>query len=87
MARRRFVVRFRGDSDKPAEDLERIRGLPEATVVDQASPRMLLVESEEQPLRELVESLPGWVLAPEKDVPVPDTRQRVERPPGPREEP
>ena len=82
MAKRRFVVRFRGESAKPAEDLERIRGLPEATVLDDASPRMLLVESEEQPLRELVESLPGWVVAPEQEVPLPDTRERVERPPG-----
>jgi len=81
MARRRFVVRFRGDSAKPAEDLERIRNLRQATVLDESSPRTLLVESDEQPLRELIESLPGWVLAPEQEIPLPDTRQRIQRPP------
>jgi len=81
MAKRRFVVRFRGDSAKPAEDLERIRSLPEATVLHESSPGMLLVESDEQPLRELVESLPGWIVAPEQDIPLPDTRQRIKRPP------
>ncbi len=82
MARGRFVVRFRGERGKPAEDLERIRGLPEATVVDESSPRMLLVESEEQPLRDLVESLPGWFLSPEQEIPLPDTRKRIRRPPS-----
>ena len=82
MAKRRFVVRFRGDSAKPAEDLERIRSLPQATVLEESSPRMLLVESDEQPLRELIDSLPDWVLAPEQETPLPDTRQRIKRPPG-----
>jgi hypothetical protein len=75
------VLRFRGDGAKPADDVERIRGLPEATVLDESSPRMILVESHEQPLRELVDSLPDWVLAPEQAIPVPDTRERVKRPP------
>lgn len=82
MAKRRFVVRFRGDRAEPAEDLERIRNLPQATVLHESSPRMVLVEADEQPLRELVESLPGWVLAPEQEIPIPDTRKRIKRPPG-----
>ncbi len=80
MAKRRFVVRLRGDSAEPAEDLERIRNLPEATV-HESSPGMVLVESDEQPLRELVDSLPGWIVAPEQEIRIPDTRQRIKRPP------
>jgi len=82
MGKRRFVVRFTGEAAKPAEDIERIRSLPEVTVLDEASPRMLLVESDEQPLREVIDSLPDWVLAPEQEIPLPDTRQRIKRPPG-----
>jgi hypothetical protein len=82
MAKRRFVLRFRGDPVDPAEDRERIRNLPQSTVLHEASPRMVLIESDEQPLRDLIESLPGWVLAPEQDIPLPDTRQRIKRPPG-----
>jgi len=79
VAKRRFVLRFGGDGAKPADDVERIRKLPEVELLDETSPRMMLVESHEQPLRELVESLPGWVLAPEQAIPLPDTRQRIKR--------
>ena len=82
MPRRRFVLRYRGDGPKPEADVERVRRLPEATMVDESSGRMMLVESDEGPLRELVESLPDWVAAPEQRIPVPDTRKRVKRPPG-----
>ncbi len=76
----RFVLRYRGDGAKPDADVERVRALAEATVVDESS-RMLLVESEQGPLSALVASLPDWVMAPEQTLAVPDTRKRVERPP------
>ncbi len=82
MAKQRFVLRFAGKRAKPAEDVERIRSVPGATMLDESSARMLLVESHEQPLRDLLESLPGWVVAPEQVIPLPDTRERIER--GPR---
>lgn len=79
--RDRFVLRYRGDGGSPDADVEEIRGLPNAAVVDRSS-KMLLVESEEEPLRRLVESLPGWVMVPERTVPLPDTRKRVRQPPA-----
>jgi len=81
MAKQRFVLRYRGDGAKPAADVERVRALADASVVDDSSSRMLLVESDQQPLRDLVEALPDWVMAPEQSFAVPDTRERVERPP------
>lgn len=79
MAKTRFVLRYRGEGTRP-DDVERVRGLPGAVVVD-SSARMLLVEADEQPLRDLVESLPDWVMAPEQTFGVPDPRHRVQRPP------
>lgn len=78
MARRNFVLRFGGEGARPAHDVKRISNLPEADVLDESS-NMMLVKSHEQPLRDLVESLPGWVVAPEQDIPLPETRAGVER--------
>jgi len=76
----RFVLRYRGDGAKPEADVERVRAVAGAVVVD-SSPRMLLVESDAEPLQSLVEALPDWVMSPEQTFAVPDTRKRVERPP------
>ncbi len=80
MATQRFVLRYGGDGAKPHADVERVRALTDAVVID-ASPRMLLVDSHPEQLRDLVESLSDWVMAPEQTYAVPDTRKRVERPP------
>ena len=76
----RFVLRYRGDGPAPAADVSRVRGLDDAVVVD-SSTRMLLVESEPEPLRQLLGTLPDWIMAPEQQYGVPDTRKRIERPP------
>lgn len=80
MAKPRFILRYRGDGDIPGADAARVHGLDHAVVVGE-SPRMLLVESEPEPLRALVESLPDWMMAPEQQYGVPDTRKQVEGPP------
>lgn len=54
----------------PADDVARVRATPETIVLD-ASERMLLVESEAETLRLVVESLAGWRLAPEQTYEVP----------------
>jgi hypothetical protein len=77
----RFILRYGGDGPKPDADVDRIRAVSGATVVDESA-RMLLVESDEAALRQTVESLaPGWVLARESVVKVPDTRKKIRRPP------
>ncbi len=80
MATQRFVLRYGGDGAKPAADVERVRALTGAVVVD-SSARMLLVDSHPEQLRDLVESLSDWVMAPERTYEVPTTRKSVERPP------
>ncbi len=46
-----------------------------------ATPRMLLVESDPDTISGLADSLPHWIVAPEQTLAVPDPRPRVERPP------
>lgn len=57
-----------------------MRNLEGVVVVD-ATPRMLLVESDADALRELVDTLPRWIVAPEQSFGVPDPRPTVEGPP------
>ena len=80
MARSRFVLRYLGEGPKPDADVARVHELTDAVVVDD-SPRMLLVESEPQPLHELMDGLPDWVMGPDMGYEVPDTRKKVLRPP------
>jgi hypothetical protein len=74
------VLRYCGDGPKPDADVARVHELSDAVVVDSTS-RMLLVEAEPQPLRELVDGLPDWVIGPDAAYQVPDTRKKVLRPP------
>ena len=75
----RFILRFRGTSPRPAEDVNRIRSLRTLTVIDDSSPRMLLVEAPESELRALVDSMPGWIITQEKMIPLPDPRPKLRR--------
>ena len=72
----RYVVRFQGKGARPLSDVEQIRGQPGVTVLEESS-KMLLIESDDETLRPLVEGLSGWVVAPEQTYPVPDTRKRL----------
>ena len=76
----RFVLRYRGDGATPKADVARVRALHDAVVVDESS-RMLLVETEPELLRGLLDTMPNWIMAPEQQYGVPDTRKRIERPP------
>ena len=81
MAKERFVLRYRGQGTKPEGDIARVRELAGAVVVDASSPRMVLVESEPGPLRELVAGLDDWIMGADQAYAVPDTRKKVERAP------
>ncbi len=72
----RFIVRYTGRGAPPAQDLERIHALPELLIVDESSPRMLLVEGPPSSVRSL-EEMESWVVTPEKMIPRPDPRPRT----------
>jgi len=72
----RFILRFTGAGDPPAEDVRKIRGLPGLRIVD-TSHRMLLVASPEPPLEKLLLRLSGWALSKEHLVKRPDPRPQI----------
>jgi hypothetical protein len=77
----RYVLRYRGEGDKPAGDVAHLRAAPDATVVNE-SPKMVVVEGEPEALGRLVDSMPGWeLLGPERTYEVPDTRKKITGPP------
>ena len=77
----RYILRYKGQGPKPSEDVERIRALPNTTVLDDTS-RMLLVASAESELQSLIRSMPDWVMSPEQTMKVPDPHPKVLRGPG-----
>ena len=75
---KRFIVRFTGKDTPPAEDLNRIRRLPQTKVID-SSPRMLLVEAPHVALTNLVRSIPAWTVCAEEFTPLPNPRPKLRR--------
>ena len=77
----RFILRYQAEGTAPEAEIARVEELSGVAVVDSA-PGMLLVEGPPEQLRQFVHDRPDWSMAPEQTYPVPDTRERVERPPG-----
>lgn len=75
MARRRYVLRFKGQGATPVADVEQVRSMSGVTVLEESS-RMLLVEGDDEAVPAL-ESLSGWTVAPERTYTVPDARKRL----------
>jgi hypothetical protein len=62
----RFILRYTGKDSKPAADVSRICAEGHARILDDSSPRMVLVEGPEHPLRAAVEKLGNWNLSVEQ---------------------
>lgn len=81
MSKAKYILRFKGKGPIPTDDLERIRAQENVKVLDDSSPRMVLVEAPEQAAQELDTSMPEWVVSPERKIQMPDTRLKPERNP------
>ena len=75
----RFILRYRGPAPEAAKDIERIRALRQVKVLDDSSPRMLLVEAPEAKMNSLMASMSGWIMTPEQMVSLPDPRPKPRR--------
>jgi hypothetical protein len=72
---KRFIFRFRGEGETSEVDVARIRS--ESRVVDDSSPRMLLVEAPVEKARELARSLKDWAVSEERQLSRPNTRPKI----------
>jgi hypothetical protein len=75
----RFILRYRGQGEKPAHDVEHLRGLKDTQVLDESSPRMLLVEAPEATVRTAVDAMPDWIVSQERTYSVPRPSPILER--------
>ncbi len=75
----RFILRFRGPEPEAVKDIERIRNLRHVKVIDDSSPRMLLIEASEVEAKSLMASMSGWVMTPERMISLPDPRPKPRR--------
>jgi hypothetical protein len=73
----RFILRFTGRGTPSDADLARVRSAPGITVVDDSSPRMLLIQASPQAVSRLAKALPDWVHTSEQMIPLPETRPSV----------
>ncbi len=74
----KYILRFTGAGKKPRADVKKIRRAP-VEIVDESSPRMVLVDGSPSAVRELEESLQDWAVIAERKIPLPDTREQVKR--------
>jgi len=72
----RYILRYRHAAEAPRSDLEKIRGAPNLKVVDE-SPRMVLVDADEDAAHATVHGMDGWTVTPETMTPLPDTRKKI----------
>ncbi len=70
----RLILRYTGAGAIPGGHIEQLRS--RLRVVDE-SPRMLLVEGEEEDVRRALAPLEGWSVSREKTYPIPDTRKLI----------
>ena len=71
----RFILRYSGAA-APPEHARVVAGTPNIKVID-SSPKMMLIEADEEEAKQLPGRLPGWNLYPEVHYKIPDTRKRI----------
>lgn len=78
-----YIVRYRGEGEKPATVVERIRKLPQTRILDEDSPRMLLVETPGPQLQEVLQGDPQWLVSEKRSYRLPEQRPGIAAPPQP----
>jgi hypothetical protein len=74
----RFILRFTGRGKPPDTDLSHIQSAPGVSVLEIASPRMLLVEAQPETVTQLAEALPRWSVSEERIISLPDPRPKIQ---------
>jgi len=75
----RLVLRYQGKGPKPQQSTEQIRSSDNIAIVDDSSPRMILVDAPEDELKVLVDSMPDWIMSPERTYHLPNPHPKLRR--------
>lgn len=73
----KFILRYRGKGAKPAASVARVKACEDVKLLDESSPRMLLVEGARQAVEALAKTMPDWVVSDERTVKFPNPRPQV----------
>ena len=71
----RYILRARTGTREQLE--ASLKAHPDIQIVEESSPRMLLVEAEEAVVQQVRTESPGWVAVPEVEVKLPDNQVRL----------
>lgn len=74
---KKFILRYCGKDAKPAGAAARVEASDAVKVLDDSSPRMLLVEGPKQAVEALAGTLSDWVVSAERTMKVPNPRPQV----------
>jgi hypothetical protein len=74
---KKFILRYCGKGPKPAGAVARVKASDAVKVLDDSSPRMLLVEGPKQAVEALAGTMSDWVVSAERTVKLPNTRPQL----------
>ncbi len=74
---KKFILRYCGKGAKPAGAVARVKASDAVKVLDDSSPRMLLVEGPKQAVEALAGTMSDWVVSAERTVKLPNPRPQV----------
>ena len=74
---KKFILRYCGKGAKPATVVARVKASEDVKLLDDSSPRMLLVEGPKQAVEALAGTMSDWVVSAERTMKVPNPRPQV----------
>jgi hypothetical protein len=74
---KKFILRYCGEGAKPPGAVARVKASDAVKVLDDSSPRMLLVEGPKQAVEALAGTMSDWVVSAERTVKLPNPRPQV----------
>jgi len=72
----RYILRYKNAAHAPESHLKAIRAAANVKIVDE-SPRMVLVEANEDAAQASVQGLAGWSVTPETTIPLPRVHEKI----------
>jgi hypothetical protein len=74
---KKFILRYCGKGTKPTNAVARVKACEDVKLLDDSSPRMLLVEGPKQAVEALAGTMSDWVVSAERTVKLPNPRPQV----------